>query len=119
MVITGAEFGGMTDEEALAGIDDLGVIAMGTGTEVTREAAAMMTFLPSRSHQHRRTTAPAPDRSRRRGARARRACEQYRAAGLALADSRTPHAGQHRATSGSAPSLTPARYGSCPRQTGE
>ena len=27
MVITGAEFGGMTDEEALAGIDDIGVIA--------------------------------------------------------------------------------------------
>ena len=48
-----------------------------------------------------------------------KAAEQYRAAGLALADSRTPHAGQHRATSGSAPSLTPARYGSCPRQTGE
>lgn len=48
-----------------------------------------------------------------------RASEQYRAAGLALADSRTPHAGQHRATSGSAPSLTPARYGPCPRQTGE
>ena len=161
MVITGAEFGGMTDEEALAGIDDIGVIAqvtpehkvrlvdvlrkqgqvvamlgdgvndapavkkadigiaMGTGTEVTREAAAMMTFQPSRSHQHRRTTAPAPDRSRRRRARARRASEQYRAASLALADSRTPHAGQHRATSGSAPSLTPARYGSCPRQTGE
>ena len=27
MVITGAEFGGMTNEEALAGIDDIGVIA--------------------------------------------------------------------------------------------
>ena len=86
---------------------DIG-IAMGTGTEVTREAAAMMTFQPSRSHQHCRTTAPAPDRSRRRGARTRRASEQYRAAGLALAGSRTPHAGQHRATSGSALSLTPA-----------
>jgi hypothetical protein len=49
----------------------------------------------------------------------KKASEQYRAAGLALADSRTPHAGQHRATSGSAPSLTPACYGSCPRQTGE
>ena len=49
----------------------------------------------------------------------KKASEQYRAAGLALADSRTPHAGQHRATSGSAPSLTPSRYGSCPRQTGE
>ncbi len=97
---------------------DIGT-AMGTGTEVTREAAAMMTFQPGRSHQHPRTTAPARDRSRRRGARARRASGQYRAAGLALADSRTPHAGQHRATSGSAPSLTPARYGPCPRQTGE
>ena len=27
LVITGAEFGAMTDEEALAGIDDIGVIA--------------------------------------------------------------------------------------------
>jgi hypothetical protein len=38
---------------------DIG-IAMGAGTEVTREAAAMMTFQPSRSHQHRKTSAPAP-----------------------------------------------------------
>ena len=30
MVIAGAEFGAMTDEEALAGIDDLGVIAQVT-----------------------------------------------------------------------------------------
>jgi hypothetical protein len=30
MAITGAEFGGKTDEEALAGIDDLGVIAQVT-----------------------------------------------------------------------------------------
>jgi hypothetical protein len=72
MVITGAEFGGLTDEEALAGIDDIGVIAQvtpstkcawstGTGTEVTREAAAMMTFQLASTAQ---PAAPRPSHTR-------------------------------------------------------
>ena len=38
MVITGAEFGGMTDEEALARIDDIGVAGHGAGTQESSSA---------------------------------------------------------------------------------
>ena len=62
MVITGAEFGGMTDEEALAGIDDLGVIAQARcWTTSPCLATAPRTSRRSRSPTCTPTTSGRPD----------------------------------------------------------